>query len=285
MEEPPGLNIAALARRTGVAAPALRKWEQRYGVLSPTRTPGGQRRYSELDVARVQWLRERLAEGYRISEAAALLATPEAPAPRTASELRAALLTAVERTDAAGVELALDQALALHPLPDALEDVVRPVLVEVGERWEAGTLSIAQEHLASAAARGRVVRHLADRRGIVRGRAVLACAPGERHEIGLLVLAALLAGDGWGVVYLGADTPVGEALSVAQVVGAAIVCVSVTMPEHLDALGGGSERGGSGPRLILGGAAASRNVARLLGFRYGGDTARRALPVLARYGA
>src|SRR3712207_3874379 len=55
----PGLNIAALARRTGVAPDTLRKWEQRYGVLRPNRTAGGQRRYTEADVARVEWLRAR----------------------------------------------------------------------------------------------------------------------------------------------------------------------------------------------------------------------------------
>ena len=42
-------------------------------MLHPERTPGGQRRYSERDVARVEWLKERLHEGYRIDEAAALL--------------------------------------------------------------------------------------------------------------------------------------------------------------------------------------------------------------------
>src|SRR3954454_21203816 len=68
-----GLNIAALARRTGVAPDTLRKWEQRYRILRPTRTAGGQRRYSERDVARVEWLTARLAEGYRIGEAATLL--------------------------------------------------------------------------------------------------------------------------------------------------------------------------------------------------------------------
>jgi DNA-binding transcriptional MerR regulator len=69
-----GLNIAAVARRTGVGEHTLRKWEQRYGVLQPTRADGGQGRYSEDDLGRVQWLAARLAEGYRIAEAAA---TPE----------------------------------------------------------------------------------------------------------------------------------------------------------------------------------------------------------------
>ena len=73
------MNIAALSRRTGVAPDTLRKWEQRYGVLKPSRTEGGQRRYSELDVARVEWLVARLADGYRISRAAALLGDGASP--------------------------------------------------------------------------------------------------------------------------------------------------------------------------------------------------------------
>ena len=68
----PTLNIAALHRRTGVSPDTIRKWEQRYGVLHPDRTAGGQRRYSEEDVARVKWLKARIEEGYRIGEAAAI---------------------------------------------------------------------------------------------------------------------------------------------------------------------------------------------------------------------
>src|SRR5215212_6826946 len=100
-----GFNIAALSRRTGVAADTLRKWEQRYGVLHPARTAGGQRRYDELDVDRVEWLRERLAEGYRIGEAAALLGAGDWEAARSPEDVRAALLAAV----AAGDHVTLDR--------------------------------------------------------------------------------------------------------------------------------------------------------------------------------
>jgi DNA-binding transcriptional MerR regulator len=73
------LNIAALSRRTGVAPDTLRKWEQRYGILRPAGAEGGQRRYTEHDAARVEWLRDRLAEGWRIGEAARVLEEPEGP--------------------------------------------------------------------------------------------------------------------------------------------------------------------------------------------------------------
>ena len=67
------MNIQAVAQKTGIPAATLRKWEQRYGVLNPERTAGAHRRYSERDVLRVEWLKARLAEGYRIGEAARLL--------------------------------------------------------------------------------------------------------------------------------------------------------------------------------------------------------------------
>ena len=56
-----------------MAPDTLRKWEQRYGVLRPERTAGGQRRYSETDVQRVEWLRDRIRDGWRIGEAARVI--------------------------------------------------------------------------------------------------------------------------------------------------------------------------------------------------------------------
>ena len=109
------LNIAALSRRTGVAPDTLRKWEQRYGVLEPTRTAGGQRRYTERDLRRVEWLRDRLGEGWRIGEAARMLQETEAPALSDAAELCEALTVAEIAGEPRHVYGALDQALAeLH---------------------------------------------------------------------------------------------------------------------------------------------------------------------------
>ena len=108
----PGLNIAAMTKRTGVPADTIRKWEQRYGVLDPERTPGGQRRYSELDVARVEWLKARLQEGYRIGEAAALLGKGDV-IPMTPADLRDELVAATSRNDVATLEKLVEQALAL----------------------------------------------------------------------------------------------------------------------------------------------------------------------------
>jgi methanogenic corrinoid protein MtbC1/transposase-like protein len=280
-----GLNIAAVARRTGVGEHTLRKWEQRYGVLQPTRTDGGQRRYSEDDVGRVHWLAARLGEGYRIGEAAAMLTATAGEAPGTPEELRDAILATAAGTGRDGLGPLLDHAFVLYPLEQALREVIVPCLVAVGEGWERGELSVGQEHLVSAAIRARLERTLAEPRGAVRGLAVLACAPGEQHELGLLMLTCLLRADGWDTVYLGQCTPVADAVAIARGREAAALAFSVTMPDNVDALEQQFRElepvgGADGMATLVGGASASAAVAKRLGARYLGDDLAEAVPAL-----
>jgi DNA-binding transcriptional MerR regulator len=253
----PTLNIAALTRRTGVPSDTIRKWEQRYGVLRPQRTPGGQRRYTERDVARVEWLKARLDEGYRIGEASALLGDSSVVA-ASPGELRAAFVAATEAADAQALAAVTDQALLVTPIERAFATVLAPALVEVGDRWAAGEVTVAQEHLASSTVRAALQRLLADPRGAVRGTAVLACAPKERHEIGLLMLAVLLRADGWAVAYLGAETPVADAFALAHGIGAGVVCFSATSAT-VDGLRRELDDGAAdGLRVIVGGSGTDR---------------------------
>src|SRR6267154_2669037 len=218
-----GLNIAALAHRTGVPPDTLRKWEQRYSILQPDRTAGGQRRYTERDVARVEWLRERLDEGYRIGVAASLLGTIGVGSGRKARDHLRGLLDAVEGGETSEIGLRLDQAFALLGVDETLEAVVRPMLEAVGAAWARGELTVAEEHLVSETVRSRLGHLLGDPGGGVRGTAVLLCVPGERHELGLMMAAIALRRDGWKVVYLGADTPFEDAVALARRLSARVV--------------------------------------------------------------
>jgi methanogenic corrinoid protein MtbC1 len=265
------LNIAALAKRTGVQPDTLRKWEHRYGVICPDRTPGGQRRYSDVDVARVEWLKARLGEGYRIGEAAALLGGTELEAvPQTVGQLRDALYARVAASEASELERLVGQALGILSVEEAITDVLVPVLERVGLGWAEGELSVAQEHLASAVIRAHLERLLADTRGSARGVAVLACAAGERHELGLLMLAIMMRADGWQVAYLGTDTPVAAASGLATDLGARLLCISTTLADRLGPLG--DELAAAAlpgeTTLVLGGAAMSPQAARSLGGRF-----------------
>lgn len=225
-----GLNIAAVARRTGIASDTLRKWERRYGVLRPNRTTGGQRRYDDRDVARVEWLRDRLAEGFRISEAAALLDPAGEIAVASAAELREALVDAAQAADAVLLGSLVEQAFTLHPVEQAIEEIVQPALESIGAAWVDRSGAIAEEHLLTETVRARLERMLADRRPGVRGKAVLACGPEERHDLGLLALAVLLQADGWLVAYVGADVPLDAVVELAEQIEADALCVSVTLP-------------------------------------------------------
>ncbi len=263
------LNISAIAARTGVAADTLRKWEQRYGVLRPQRTAGGQRRYSEQDVARVEWLRDRLAEGWRIGEAARVLQEREVPALDDPGDLLEALVAAAAADDAAATTGLLDQAFAVLPLETAFSDVLTPALREVGELWHSGTISVAEEHSFTGKVRTRLEVLLAEERPAVRGTAVLACAPGERHEIGLLMLAVLLRADGWQVEYLGAATPVEDALAFAESIGSRLVCLSAGQKAAVAELRR-ALRATETPTIpiALGGAAVKQEDAEALGVTY-----------------
>lgn len=225
-----GLNIAAVARRTGIASDTLRKWERRYGVLRPNRTTGGQRRYDDSDVARVEWLRDRLAEGLRISEAAALLDPAGESAVASADELREALVEAAHAGDSVRLAALVEQAFTLHALAPAIEEIVQPALETIGAGWIDRSGAIAEEHLLTETVRARLERMLADRRPGVRGKAVLACGPQERHDLGLLALAVLLQADGWLVAYVGADVPLDAVVELAEQIDADVLCVSVTLP-------------------------------------------------------
>src|SRR4051812_8803130 len=262
-----GLNIAALAKRTGVAPDTLRKWEQRYSILRPTRTAGGQRRYSERDVARVEWLCERLNEGYRISEAAMLLGTGDSAPTRTPKDHLRAILTAVDSGATPEVGLLVDQAFALYGVDTTLESILSPLLHTIGERWEHGDLSVAEEHLVSEAVRSRLGHLLADSGGGIRGSAVLACAPGEQHELGLMMLAIALRRDGWKVLYLGADTPLDDAVALAQRISARMLGISVGTAERAKALRAAKPKTGD-VQLVVGGAAATAKLAQQLGARH-----------------
>ena len=265
------MNIQAVAYRTGVPAATLRKWEQRYGVLKPERTPGSHRRYSDRDVARVEWLKARLAEGYRIGEAARLIGGGAGALPTDSRGLVDELVAATASRSFERIVLAVDQTFTLLPIQQAIQEVAVPALARVGVLWETGDARVVDEHFLTELLRGRVRGLLDGSVAASRGRAVLVCVPGERHEVGLLSLAVLLHADGWGVVYLGADTPLDEAAEFARAHDADVLCVSATMPEHAQAAGPLLEElGRHDPQLTVlrggaafGGAPAAEAVERL----------------------
>ncbi len=177
-------------------------------------------------------MQRHLAEGFAAAEAAALatetaeVGAENPPAPFASEELRAELQASLDAYDEPGAQAAFDRLLAVATLDAALSDVVLPYLHELGERWSRGEASVAQEHFASGIVRGRL---LGLARGWGRGigpEALLACVPGEQHDLGLIAFGLALRSHGWRVAYLGSDTPLATLYLAAEALEPALVVLS-----------------------------------------------------------
>jgi MerR family transcriptional regulator, light-induced transcriptional regulator len=218
-----GHRIGEFARRVGVTPELLRAWEQRYGLLRPVRTPGGFRLYGEEDAERVARMRRGLDDGLSAAEAArAALETPPS-ADHLLDDARARLMSTIEAYDEAGVQAALDDGLAAFGLEAFVRDLILPTLTAVGRGWEQGSVEISQEHFASNLIRGRLLS-LARLWGRGSGPlALLACAPGEQHDITLLAFGLILRSYGWRILFLGADTPLSTIQDAARTTAPAVI--------------------------------------------------------------
>ncbi|HVG99135.1 MAG TPA: cobalamin B12-binding domain-containing protein [Miltoncostaeaceae bacterium] len=215
MSTPPAhLRIGALSRRVGVSPELLRAWEQRYGLVRPLRSRGGFRLYSHADEERVRSMRRHLDAGVSAAEAARLAlaeTTPdqaEGPESADLERLSLELRGTLDRLDDPNAQACFDRLLATFTLETVLRDVLLPYLHELGERWDQGEATVAQEHFASNVLRGRLLGLARDWGRGGGPRAMLACAPGELHDLPLIMFGLVLARRGWVITYLGPDTPI-----------------------------------------------------------------------------
>jgi DNA-binding transcriptional MerR regulator len=253
----------------GLSEHVLRAWERRYQVVQPTRTASGYRLYSTTDEQRLRQMLQLVRQGMPPAEAARTVLTgPSADAagsldPATSrlvsasrQRLRSALLSMVEPRSQA----LLDEVLALVPLETAIRRVLLPILRDLGTGWQAGQVSVAQEHFATAIIRGRLA-------GLARGwgqqsgpRALLACPPDERHDLGLLLFGLLLARRGWSISFLGADTPIAAIGSAVAAQRTDVVVLSATDVARLDAVADELRELASRVRVVLAGPGAIERV-------------------------
>ena len=144
--------------------------------------------------------------------------------------LVAQLLDAVTALDEDRAHAVLDTAFNERSVESAIIDVLLPLFVRVGEMWELGRIGIAQEHFASSLVRRRLGA-LSLTWGVGTGPvAVLACPPGEFHDIVLLSFGVLLGRAGWRIRYLGPDTPIHSVASAARLTQADAVVLACRRP-------------------------------------------------------
>ena len=284
--ERPRHSIRVAARRTGLTAATLRAWERRYGAVHPARSGTERRLYSDADIERLRLLRELTAEGHGLAQLARLATedlaalaredrstrTPPAPEARDAGAAArlpddsvTATLDACERAvralDGAELHRLLMRALVeLGPL-DFIELVAAPVCHRIGTLWEQAALSVAHEHVASVAIRQALGFLLDTVRGgaTTRPQLIATTPPGQRHEFGAMMAAAVASLGGWNVTYLGPDVPVDDVVAAVRQTGARAVALSIVTglpPTVVDELRRLREALGPELPLIVGGRAA-----------------------------
>jgi DNA-binding transcriptional MerR regulator len=290
--EPGYLRIGELARRTGASPEVLRAWERRYGLLRPARSHGGFRLYSAADEARIRRMQGYLARGLAAAEAARLAVAaeaagpevealePGAPAPGAAAPVATTTATppplqaaarelagALDRFQEEQAHAVLDRLLAAYRTETVLRELLIPYLHELGERWARGDVSVAQEHFAANLLRGRLL-------GLARGwgqghgpTAVLACLPGEQHELGLLAFGVTLYRRGWRIIYLGSDTPIATIRHATGSIAPDLVVLAGTVPERFVAHAGAIAGLARQTAVVLGGAGATGDLATQTGAR------------------
>jgi DNA-binding transcriptional MerR regulator/methylmalonyl-CoA mutase cobalamin-binding subunit len=263
--------IRVVAERTGLTAATLRAWERRYSVVSPDRSPGSQRLYSDADVQRLRLIARLSAIGFSLAELARASTTALARMARQSldhsdidpdaaladAQANAAInrmLSDTRALDSAALRASLTQAIfALGPR-SALDFVLSPFLEQIGIAWSCGEATVAQEHLASAVIRdvlGWVMQNAAapsDAPALV-----ATTVADEQHEFGAMMAAAAAAIAGWRVIYLGPNLPAIEIARIARDAHARVVLLSVVNPQPTRSLRDEftALRSGAGKRIAV----------------------------------
>ena len=215
------LTVAAVARRIGVAPATLRTWDRRYGLGPSAHESGEHRRYCPADLARLTLMRRLITSGVSPCDAAAQAKSHKGSINLETivtdyvvrEELVTALHKAAKGLDKKFIEAALRKDLAQYGVEQSWSEVIVPLLLIVGNEWEASGDGIEVEHLLTEVLKGILREHVEHIRKPVNAHPVLLASVGEEvHSLALHALAAALAEHKIETYFLGARTPL-EALS------------------------------------------------------------------------
>jgi methanogenic corrinoid protein MtbC1 len=256
----PLYNIKAVVQATGISPSTLRAWERRYNMCRPQRSDSGYRLYSDRDVAIIRWLKAQVDAGMAISQAVAWLDSlgegsesgdtqllpassamqqahaglglPTREAVRSFEALRADLTDSLINFDEISAEQVMAEAFAMYPVEQVGEQVVTPVLVDIGERWHRSEISITREHFATNYLLHRLTSLLRTVPNLDSGPVLwVGCAPGELHEGGAVLLAIYLRRAGYQIHYLGQNLPIDDFVGEVRRRQPAMVLLSASTSE------------------------------------------------------
>lgn len=232
-------TVNEVEERTKVPASTLRQWERRYGFPMPARSESGYRLYSDFDVQQIETMKRYIGDGVPASRAAALVknAKSNPSQAKSTQHLGRDLLNAMIDLNDTEADKLLSEAYALHTVEKVLLEIMKPTMLELGNMWHDGKISTTTEHFASSYVQGKL-------RGLFSLAAanqfspsiVVACAPGDQHELGALMLAVLLRRQGYRVYYIGANTPVADLVLMAKQMKPLSIMISASTTESVERL-------------------------------------------------
>ncbi|CAH0182746.1 HTH-type transcriptional repressor CarH [Peribacillus sp. Bi96] len=237
-------NIKAVSKLLDIQPGTLRAWERRYKFFEPVRNDSGHRLYTEKHLQILKWLVNKTNQGFTISQAVSLLdsaGTKAIGVPETnrkdeqtiklSDELIEALLNFNENK----AQMLISQAFSMYTIEHTIVDVLGAVLVQIGDKWERGEITSAHEHFASNILKARIssVMHTIPTNGYL-PKALTVCAPGEKHEFGLLIFTIFLKRKGYETVYLGESIADKDLFTVLNIIKPSYLFMSVSLEENLE---------------------------------------------------
>jgi MerR family transcriptional regulator, light-induced transcriptional regulator len=282
--------ISTVSKRSGVKSDLVRAWERRYQAVTPTRTAGGHRVYTDQDIARLKLLNQATSNGHSISQIAQFslddlknllknepgentqtldVITPSASdTVHLAEDYIEKCYAAVLGFDAKTLESHFENAIVELRSEAFIEHLLTPLLTRIGDRWKTGELRPVHEHMTSA-----VIRSLTY---ILRNnnpcsadapKMIVSTPIGQLHELGALLAAIMAELSGWQVTYLGANLPAEEIAAGVKFTNACALTISISfatddhvVPKELRRL---KKLIGNKVALIVGGRAAGHYQAVL----------------------
>ena len=227
--------IRTISELTGVPTTTLRAWERRYGLLKPSRTAKGHRLYSGEDIDLIKEIVKLLKSNHTISEAIRIIRNPElntldsSEADDHWAFYQQRMLKSIENFSEQNLDTTYNEVLSIYPIDMVTEQVIIPVLRELGDRWQARETGIAEEHFFSAFLRNKLGARLHHESHRSRGSKILvSCLPGEHHELGILLFCIAAISHGYQILYLGTDMPPAQLSKVVERTNVSAVLLSGT---------------------------------------------------------
>ena len=233
--------IRTVSALTGINPITLRTWERRYHLIEPVRTPKGHRLYTKEHISMLSRVVELLDRGIPISRITFAAITENNASAMTHEQLFwqrmiDRMIKAIGKFDESVVESAYGEAMSLYPIETVTKKLLLPMLEKLGQRWESGEGTVAEEHFFGVYLRNKLGARFHHKKRLDNAPAfVTACIPGERHEIGLLLFALSAYDHGYRCILLGADIPLAELPRAVQQSGSSGIVLSASIISDLDA--------------------------------------------------